>query len=294
MARNFCFTINNPTFPADQLPVIETEKYVSWQLEEGAQGTRHIQGYIEVSKPARISFFKRSWPTAHLEQRRGTRIQARDYTRKEDSRVDGPWERGDFTTGGQGHRTDLDAAVEALKDGGMKRVAQECPTAYVKFSRGLRELERELREPPRDQEFVPKPWQKKLLDLLAASPDDRTIFWVTDTQGGQGKSRLARHLIMEHDAISMSGRIMDMAYLYNEQRLVVFDVTRAAAEYTDHLYTMAENLKNGVIVSTKYESVQKLFSPPHVIFFANHSWDRSKWTNDRVKEFDLSCPDNHV
>lgn len=270
------------------------ERYVSWQLEKGDSGTIHIQGYIELTKSVRFTHLTKAWPGAHVEARLGTRDQARDYTRKDDSRQAGPWERGTWDHGGQGHRSDLDAAVEALKEGGMKRVAQECPTAYVKFSRGLRELERELEEPPRDEGFVPKPWQQYLLDHLSQAPDDREIIWVTDTRGNTGKSRLARHLIMEHGAVQLSGRIMDMAFLYKREPIVIFDVTRAAADHTDHLYTMAESLKNGIIVSTKYEVCQKIFRPPHVVFFANFSWNRDKWSHDRVLEIDLNNPDYNV
>ncbi len=120
--------------------------------------------------------------------------------------------------------------------------------------------------------------------MLAGEPDDRTIIWVTDPQGGSGKSRLARHLIMEHGACLLGGRVQDMAYQYDNERIVIFDVSRAQAEYSDHLYTMAEALKNGTLVSTKYESEMKLFGPPHVIFFCNFSWNRDKWTGDRVRE----------
>lgn len=285
--RNYVFTINNPSFSADALPVIEHEKYVSWQLEEGESGTRHVQGYLELTKSCRIPHIKKYLPTAHLEARRGTREQARDYTRKDESRIEGPWERGDFSAGGQGKRTDLDAAIISLKEGGMKRVATECPTAYVKYSRGLRELAKELEVLPLDSDFVPKPWQKKVLDVLATPSNDRQIYWITDPNGGKGKSRLARHLIMEHQAVQLSGRIADMAYMYDKQPIVIFDITRAAAEHTDHLYTMAENLKNGIVISTKYETCQKIFKPPHVIFFSNSSWNRDKWSHDRVIETNL-------
>lgn len=291
MSRHFVVTINNPRFPADELPVVEHERYVAWQLECGASGTMHCQIYLELSKGVRFTHILRFWPGSHIEKRQASREAARAYAMKDDdTRVEGPWERGTFATE-QGRRTDLEAAVAALREGGIKRVAQECPTAFVKFSRGLRELQRELEVRPSDPDFVPRYWQQVVLDQLSLPADDRTIFWVTDTYGGKGKSRLAKHLLLEHGAVQLEGKVADMAYMYDKEPIVIFDITRAAVETSGHLYSFAEKLKNGILTSTKYESCQKVFKPPHVIFFANTSYDPTMWTEDRVIEIDLNNPD---
>lgn len=298
-ARAWCFTLNNPSFPACDLPSHDDERYCSWQLERGdAAGTPHIQGYAEFTKPLRLSAVKQWLATAHFEARRGTREQAREYTRKDATREpgeeSGPFERGDFGAGSQGTRNDLAAAVTALREGGIKRVAQDCPTSYVKFHKGLKALAKELEEAPKDPDFVPRIWQKKILDLLILPANDRQIFWITDTQGNKGKSRLAKHLVLEHKAVILEGKIQDMAYLYNKEPIVCIDITRAQADNTKHLYSFAEKLKNGMIVSTKYESEMKIFKPPHVIFFSNTSYDSDLWSQDRVKEIDLNCPTYHA
>ena len=56
-----------------------------------------------------MGFVKRFFndESLHLEQARATRAKARDYCRKEDTRIDGPWEHGDFDAGGQGKRNDI-------------------------------------------------------------------------------------------------------------------------------------------------------------------------------------------
>lgn len=192
--------------------------------------------------------------------------------------------------GGQGKRNDLADAIEALKDGGIKRVAQEHPVAFVKFHRGLHALEAALVSPPKDASFVPRPWQSRVLRLLEQPPDDRTILWVYDAVGGMGKSRLARFLCSEKGAITLEGRVTDMAFMYTDEPIVIFDISRSQAEFTDHLYSFAEKLKNGVVVSTKYESRCKHFSPPHVLFFSNGKPADGKWSADRLKLIDLSNP----
>jgi hypothetical protein len=78
-----------------------------------------------------------------------------------------------------------------------------------------------------------------------------------------------------------------MAYMYESQPIAIFDITRAAAEHSDHIYTMAEKLKNAWHQSTKYEPVMKLFKPPNVIVFANMCPQHDKWTAGRVEQIDM-------
>lgn len=204
--------------------------------------------------------------------------------------MSGPWERGSWEEGGQGRRNDLSAAIASLKAGGLKRVAEENPTAYVKYSKGLKALAQELEPRLTDSDFVPRPWQARIIRLLSQEANDRTIIWVYDEVGNKGKSRLARYLQIERGAIQLEGKVADMAYAYDKHPIVIFDVSRAQAEHSDHLYTFAEKLKNGCIVSTKYETVTKLFKPPHVIFFSNSKPVEGKWTGDRCRLIDLSNP----
>lgn len=92
--------------------------------------------------------------------------------------------------------------------------------------------------------------------------------------------------------MALSGRLADMMYAFGQSPapIVIFDISRAQAEHSDHLYTMAEHLKNGQFFSTKYNSRLVFFTPPHVVFFANTLYDQSKWSADRVKLVDLDPP----
>ena len=93
-ARNWCFTINNPT--DEEWPVkISTEQFPNLkilvaQLEKGEEGTRHVQGYLECKTPCRLKALKRILPRAHLERRRGSRRQAVEYVIKEETRLSEP------------------------------------------------------------------------------------------------------------------------------------------------------------------------------------------------------------
>jgi len=86
--RNWVFTINNPPIDVDGKPVPpeplawSRHVYSIWQLERGENGTLHWQGYVEFSGQFSLSQLKSSCKelgTAHLEGRRGTAEQAREY-----------------------------------------------------------------------------------------------------------------------------------------------------------------------------------------------------------------------
>lgn len=256
------------------------------QLEKSAAGVYHLQGYIELSDKITRPTLQRKLPflsDAHVDPRRGTRDEARNYASKTDTRIDGPVEYGTWQTVGQGRRSDINEFAKAAIELPDRTLVQEYPGMYLRYGNMLQRVRAAAEDPVEDREFQPKPWQQQVIDLITAAPDSRTIIWVYDPAGGQGKSRLAYHLSAEHGAILLSGKIADMAYAYDKQRIVMFDLSRTQAEHSDQLYTFAEQLKNGMLFSAKYESRQKIFKPPHVIFFSNSMPAEGKWTRDRLK-----------
>lgn len=296
-----CWTINNPTeHGVTQEDILDTPdfvKYVVFQLEEGHNGTPHFQGYAELTKRKSIGAIKNEWlgNAAHIEKMMSTRVKARAYAMKEDTRVEGPWEAGEWVEGaGQGKRSDIDKACEIVREEGIKGVIEKMPATFALRHNGLLAYARAIQEKPRDDAFVPRVWQAQLLEVLGEEPDDRTIYWVTDGQGGAGKSRLTRHLVMNYDALILSGKVADMQHVFYKAftsgdipKVVIFDVTRASADYSDHLYTMAEQIKNGLFCSGKYDGGMCVFDPPHVVFFSNSTWNRDKLSHDRVHEINL-------
>lgn len=144
-SRHWCFTLNNPKNDQPDFGRLRHCRYAIWQKESAPDtGTVHLQGYVEFAQPVRLSSMRETLPGAHLERRRGSRDQAREYCRKPD-RLDGPWEWGVWDLS-PGKRTDLESAVELLRasSGRLRDVAREQPVAIVKWHRGLRELSRLL------------------------------------------------------------------------------------------------------------------------------------------------------
>jgi len=119
--RCVVFTCNNP----DGLLEFDAEKmvYLVYQEEVGEEGNYHFQGYCEFKGPTRLAAAKillgDSEGNVHIEPRRGTQQQAIEYSKKVDTRVDGPYEFG--TPRSQGKRVDLLGFKDAVMAGKRKR-----------------------------------------------------------------------------------------------------------------------------------------------------------------------------
>lgn len=71
-------------------------RYASYQLEKGGNTERmHYQIYVEFTSSLRVNQVYKRLP-AHWEPRNGEREVARSYTMKQDSRIAGPWEFGEW------------------------------------------------------------------------------------------------------------------------------------------------------------------------------------------------------
>ena len=275
------FTLNNPEAP---LPVHDAEKYVVWQKEKGENGTEHFQGYVEFSKALTLGQMKAWLPRAHFEPRRGSREQARDYAMKEDTRVDGPWERGEFKQS-RGQRSDITEALDFIKGGGSKReVFEQFPEIAAKFPRFVDQALQFAREDKTAKIMILEPrypWQEKMLEMVEQEPDPRGILWVYDEEGNKGKTYMSKHLVDKYGAFySNGGKGVDICYAYQGERIAVFDYVRDSKEFVN--YGVIEQLKNGILFSHKYESGMKRFNVPHVVIMANFMPEREKFSADRL------------
>lgn len=96
----------------------------SWcgQLESGHEThNEHYQLYVEAKNAIFGSSLSNAFGKAHVEHRRGTRVEAFEYCIKDDTRVDGPYFHGidaaSVAAGGQGKRNDLEYVRDLVKDG---------------------------------------------------------------------------------------------------------------------------------------------------------------------------------
>ena len=262
-------------------------KYGVYGREVGESGTRHLQGFIVFIGNKRFNAVRRLFPRAHIEQALGTSQQARDYCKK-----DGDFFEAGTFPGASGNRTDLDALfrwgdefTEAHGRGPTSpEVARAQPEAYLRYPRVVRLFQ--ARAPaPSLREGTPNEWQNELEQELEDQADDRSIVFYVDEEGGKGKTWFQQYYLTKYPdqvQILSVGKRDDLAYAIDEtKRIFFFNVPRDGMQFFQ--YTIAEQLKDRMVFSTKYQSRLKVLpTTPHVIVFANEQPDDTKLSADRV------------
>lgn len=273
--RRWCFTLNNYTEDM-HTQIIHIFEKKGWEYvigkEVGKEGTPHLQGYIKHKYPISFKTIQDSlFKRAHIEQARGNDQQNYDYCSK----------GGDFV-----HKLEIRArkvkvdVVELMKQRQVKRY----------------------------ENTVWRPWQQKILDIVKSEADDRTVYWIYDPEGCNGKSYLAKYLFVKHGAIIGDGKANDILNLMltrvkegklaiDDTWIVILDIPRHKMDYLN--YGLIEQLKNGFVYSGKYEGGELAFDPPHVIIFSNQEPEYDKFTKDRwhiiqISGDDISGKDEYV
>lgn len=311
----------------DKLHTNDAVEACVFQLECAPDtGRLHYQGALFFKKKITMGGVKKILPGAHLTACNGTWADQVKYCTKADSRVECEGSPAQWGGGpAPGVRTDLVALRDYIKDffaqpGYVmhelpRQLAETFPKEYVMYQQGIRALIKQLR-PPYVFEWQfddMRPHQQALLRMLALEEghrgdyvnEERQIVWVRDVFGGSGKTVMCQYLIHHHNAAVLSGKVADMAYAYDGEPVVVFDLSRTQGERAEHLYDFAEKLKGGFLFSPKFDSGSKVFSAPHVIFFSNspypdvNSEGRQVWSSDRKceinwDEFGLGAAEQHL
>lgn len=172
----------------EALPTAEPAalRYLIWQRELCPRTHRlHLQAYAEFRRPMRWPAVKALFgaSTLHLEARLRSRDEAREYCRKADSRVTGPWEIGEWT-GGQGTRTDVAAFVDFVLTGADDLdIASAHPGL---FCRSLRAIDR-LRSAKMKRD-LPAVRRVAVYNLFGETGVGKT--WTAMVRGGDSMYRL--------------------------------------------------------------------------------------------------------
>lgn len=308
--RNWCFTINNYNDEhIEHLNKLIADKKdykinkLGYNQEIGEKtGTPHIQGFITFIGVKAMKGVKKilncNW--VHLEPMRGSIKDNIDYCSKSETRIEGTNPILSIDDN-QGERVDWIPVRESIRQNGFDNTILNDEFAdktmpYMKACETFDKVYKTdiLKKAALEdyENFVLRPWQQKIVDIIEKPADSRTINWIWESKGNIGKSELMNYLCIKHNAIELEGKKADMAFMYNGEPIVCFDIPRTAEDNNQesirHLYNFAEKLKNKRIVSTKYESRQKIFKQPHIIFFANFECDKTAWSEDRYNIIDLN------
>lgn len=304
--RSYIWTHNNYT--PDDIEYLRSEiaskcRYVIWGKELApTTGTPHLQGFIVFSTLKGYSqvlklFSGLSKGKLDYLNHVGVDNGCRDYSVKDDQ-----WEE---------HGERPDTKKRKAEKAGLsnedrwkrnRRLAEEGRFAemdddiYFKFYKTAKAIaaDHEVVEPidwtpggaPYDIKWQ---WQLDLMEILASDPDPRAIHWIYEEAGNYGKSAMATYLARNHNSyVVTNGKSADLAYAYKKERIVIFDCARTT-DWDKVNYGFIEDIKNGRLFSPKYDSKRIYFPIPHVIIFANQPPAEGKFSQDRIRLWNL-CP----
>jgi hypothetical protein len=150
---------------------------------------------------------KKQFPTAHIESRRGTHKQARDYCSKDDTRATLPREWGD-PPDEQGKRSDIITIYEMINEGfTLKDIREAFPSQYIRYRTQIHTVHQEI-----------------LADKYLSMKRDLKVYFIND-KAGVGKTRLVYDLYGFDDIY----RVVDYEHpfdSYTTQKVLVLDEYR--------------------------------------------------------------------
>lgn len=257
--RCFSFTWNNPGKEAssflEDLGNSDGIFELIYQYQKGkTRGVFHFQGMIYFNNPRHLSAVIKLLKGCHIEIAKKP-VALRQYVSKSETRIEGPFH---FKNG----RPFMNLS---LKKDSYKNL-------YLK----------------ENQLFN---WQRQLYNIFLSHPDDRTIIWIYDKKGNNGKSAFCRFLRYYHsnNVFCTSGNPADIKhglkeritkYGSNSVRAVIWDISRSSRSFSS---MTAEDIKNGSFYSTKYESEAVELLPPHIFIFSNKYPEKTLFSQDRWK-----------
>nr|AHB60219.1 replication associated protein [Cotton leaf curl alphasatellite] len=256
--------------------------YACWQEEEFDDAAHdHLQGYLQLKGKRSFAQVKALFGdlNPHLEKQRARKTdEARDYCMKEETRVSGPFEFGEYTAAGSHKRRQRESVIRS-----PVRMSEENPSVFRRVKAKI--AEEDFQKTAKEIQISNlKSWQSRLKTLLERDPDDRTIFWVYGPDGGEGKSTFARDLYRSGSWFYTRGGSADnVSYQYIGclGNNIVFDIPRDKKDYLQ--YSLIEMFKDRLIVSNKYEPLMApLINCIHVVVMSNFLPDFEKISVDRV------------
>ena len=295
--RHWTFTLNN--YIEDDIIELRSTapfcKYLVYGKEVGDSGTPHLQGFVSFSNARQVkvlhNWFNRR---AHWEVARNPR-KAAQYCKK-----DGDFEEfggdPDELFRGQGKRSDIYSLRDCINNGerDRKKLRQDYPDVCAKYPNFVSQLLLDQVPTSQVENHPLRGWQSELTDYLKRSPDARTIVFVVDKPGNGGKTWYTSYYekVFGRTVTLLLGKKADMIYVFlqlvtDETKVVFVDAPRSKqGEFIQ--YDFLEELKNGRLMNTKYESRMFEFKQPHVVVMMNEYPDGDKLSEDRIKVINVN------
>lgn len=280
-AKHWCFTLNNyESTDISRITSLEgSVDYLVFGKEVSSTGTPHLQGFVSFKDRIRVAACIEKVGQAHF-------TVARDINRSiEYCKKDGDFVEFGVRPVGQGARNDLEEFKAAVVDGELNMAVLRARFSEVvaKFPKFAQDFVRD-HVPKKQVPLHPlRVWQQTLYTDLQRVPDQRSIVFCVDLVGNTGKSWFCHYYcqLNANAQVLLPGKKADMAYcLKYDSRVIFFDAPRSKqGEFIQ--YDFLEDLKNGYVMSPKYESNIICLQDVHVVVMMNEHPDMTKLSADR-------------
>jgi len=300
-SKKWCFTLNN--YGPSDISKLESLGggvgrngivYLVFGYEHGTVNvTPHLQGYIIFDSNQRLGRLRSLLgERGHYETSRGSPIQASDYCKKDGNFV----EFGSLPRRvGRPKQPDVSDFCEWVRSTPLLEVTeQSCalnfPALWLRYGSRLLSLSGHLSPCQQLETRSLRGWQRDLDAELELEPDDRTVNFYVDHDGGKGKSFFIRYYFTKYPMkVQMLGvgKRDDIAHSIDKSKSIfLFNVPRGGMEYLQ--YTILEQLKDRTVYSPKYGSEMKILSSKcHVVVFCNENPDMNKMSRDRYNVVEI-------
>lgn len=212
-----------------------------FQLEEGAQGRRHLQGRMSLKVKERISGVLKKFPGYHISVTSSENIGNNYYVTKEDSRVEGPWSSED---------------VEIY----VPRQVREIET--------LREWQQYIID---DREV----WNTRTINVIIDKEGNNGKTTLCTYAGVHG---YGRKIPFSNDFRDIMRMVMDTPtsklYIFDIPRALKKD-------HLNQFFAGVEEIKNGYAWDDRYAFKEKYFDCPNIWIFMNEIPDVTHLSHDR-------------
>lgn len=281
----YSFTLNNYT--EEETNRIKSNlnvlcKYYCLGFEVSESGTPHIQGCCVFLKRCTFLYAKEQISVrCHLEKTKDVKCSS-EYCKK-----DGNF----FEFGSLVAETPLELFKNDVKNGirCIKTLRENHSMVFARYNRFALDYLNDNQIKIEKPSFPLREWQADLNIQLKRPPDDRTITFVVDFIGNTGKSWFAHYFadLHEHVQIMSPGKRADLSFtLLCTTRYLFMDCPRAKQQEFIP-YDFLEDVKNGYVFCSKYESCYKRLNTMHVVVLMNEMPDMTKLSKDRYNIINL-------
>lgn len=150
------------------------------------------------------------------------------------------------------------------------------------------------------------PWQQDLLKKIFTQgkthikdPDDRKIYWYTDTNGNCGKSKFVKYLCFNNPSITKlsfgtAAQLRSSVVAAGPRKIYLIDIPRTLGsdDSLSSVISVLEDVKNGFVVSSMYGRNDVLMmDPPHIVCFSNQECPIHLMSLDRWEVYTISKGD---